>query len=497
MTASTSARSLHEIALLAERDYANPYTEVDVIATFREPSGPNLRVRAFWDGGASWRVRFTPPRAGAWAWQTIPSTGDPGLARSGSLLAVDDGSRGFLRRDAQHPEHFVFDDGSRYFMLGQTYYEIIRNAWRGSRWQRAIDRTRAFEMNKVRMLLYTWGADQNDYPDPVPFVAGNHDRLHVQYWQKIDEIVHYLAERGMLAELLFFTDHQRTFGTEPQDLRYVRYAVARYAAFTNVIWCLTNEWQLTGHDQQYWNRIGQLVKTDDPWLARADGLLRPLSIHATGDPQFKFFDQTWPAHAVIQFGNDRNNLLPHGDQWGVTGILANVGRGLPVVNDEHAYIGARERPPSPPAPTISRRKHRQVVWGVGIAGGYQTIGDARVFAGGSPIFTADWHPAKEYQDVAKFARFFATGKPYHERHSDNSVILSGERAYALVADGETIVYAAIGGRLTLRLPQGTWDVTRFDPVSGATVSLPAVAGGTAQVSLRAGKDWVLRLVRRP
>jgi hypothetical protein len=235
-------------------------------------------------------------------------------------------------------------------------------------------------------------------------------------------------------------------------------------------------------------------------MARADGYLRALSIHAAGDPRFQFFGENWPVHAVIQFGNDNDNPLVHGDEWGVTGIRANTGNGLPVVNDEHAYIGARERGPVPPPrpPTITRKKHRQTVWGVGIAGGYQSLGDARLFSRGLPIFTADWHPAKEYQDVTRFIRYWPTvGRPFHELQSDNSVILSGERAYASVAQGLIVVYAAVGGALRIFLGPGTWDVTRFDPVSGATVALPAVSGNIAEITLRSGKDWVVRLVRRP
>jgi len=40
-----------ELTLTAERDYPNPYTNVEVWAEFTHDSGIALRRLAFWDGG--------------------------------------------------------------------------------------------------------------------------------------------------------------------------------------------------------------------------------------------------------------------------------------------------------------------------------------------------------------------------------------------------------------------------------------------------------------
>ena len=56
-----------EITLTAERDYPNPYTDVDVWADFTHDSGVTLRRPAFWDGERTWRIRFASPIAeGRW-----------------------------------------------------------------------------------------------------------------------------------------------------------------------------------------------------------------------------------------------------------------------------------------------------------------------------------------------------------------------------------------------------------------------------------------------
>ena len=52
-----------EITLTAERDYPNPYTDVEVWAEFTHDAGLVLRRPAFWDGGRTWRIRFASPVA--------------------------------------------------------------------------------------------------------------------------------------------------------------------------------------------------------------------------------------------------------------------------------------------------------------------------------------------------------------------------------------------------------------------------------------------------
>jgi hypothetical protein len=52
-----------ELELQGQRDYLNPYTDVDVWVDFVQESGAVLRRPAFWDGGSVWKVRFASPIA--------------------------------------------------------------------------------------------------------------------------------------------------------------------------------------------------------------------------------------------------------------------------------------------------------------------------------------------------------------------------------------------------------------------------------------------------
>jgi len=274
------------------------YTEPDVKAVFTHQSdGKTRTVHAFYEVDSTsqivFRVRFNMSEPGNWSYQinctlqsdptgnaTCPVTGPP---KSFTVQAAVQGSnnRGFLRRDApSRPGRFVYDDNFHPFVWGQTYYQIISNNVSGGGWQLAVRNSRDNGLNKVRMLLYPWW-DYAPYGDTQPFIgamaAPNHNRLNLTHWQKFDEIVNYLYGMNdlegsrMLAEIILFKDpatgdHNRTFGTEPQDDRYLKYAVARFGAFPNVMWCFSNEWQFTGKDKTYWDNRAVTLLGWDPWM---------------------------------------------------------------------------------------------------------------------------------------------------------------------------------------------------------------------------------------
>src|SRR5437868_989167 len=50
--------------------YANPWQQASLQVTFTSPSGKTNLVYGFWDGGKTWKVRFTPDEVGRWSFQT-------------------------------------------------------------------------------------------------------------------------------------------------------------------------------------------------------------------------------------------------------------------------------------------------------------------------------------------------------------------------------------------------------------------------------------------
>lgn len=524
--------SVKQIQLKASEQYTNPYIETGVKAVFSGPGKQQQTVDGFWNGGNEFVIRFTPVSEGIWTYVT--ESNDAGLNnQKGSIQCIKNnrGEHGFLRRDEAYRYHFRWDDGTRYFMMGQTYYDLMANAMMGDRWKTAIDSSQYTGMNKVRMQVNAHKKDPKvSYPPSPVFMDTTFNHLNLLHLQKLDEVIGYMQTRSIVADLILFRD----FGTITQDERYVRYLVARYAAYTNIMWCLVNEWNYTPKEIEYWNRMGQLVRNTDPWMFN-DKLQRLLSVHQQTRIDFQFFDQDWLTHAIIQYGvrngqnvqgdewsKEQNKAkYEHGDQWGNKGIVYNLGHNMPVINDEYGYIGEPEdrsasggKTVAQPIP-LSRKKHRQILWGIYTAGGYGSAGDKYQYYkngkrstekfnaslgenDGMPYFSTNWHNPEEYKDIRHLVDFFTTrGLQYWKMAAHNELITKGERVYVLAEPGKQyVLYAAEGGSFFVNLAPGKYSAWRYHPATGKEEIMRKVQGGQKKgFTLPEGEDGVVLLLK--
>ena len=508
--ASAPQWSVYEIPLTASGNYRNPYTQASVSATFVGP-GTTLMVKGFWDGGQTWRLRFACTAQGTWGYTT--DSADSGLnGKSGTFKCVSPrtGNHGFLRRDVANPSTFIWDDGRHYFMWGQTYYEIIRSAMAGNNWKTSIDNTAAYGITKVRMLIYPWGDPSfySPYPDSQPFIgrstAPNHDVPNRAHWRRLDQVIQYIGSKGMVADVILFADASRIFGTQTQDARYTRYAIARLAAYHNVIWCMSNGWNFTHKPQSYWDREGSIVRNEDPWM-RSGTALRPISIHQGSGLTFNYPPPTnWPTYAIIQLhGSEtphrggRANYLDIPDAWGNQGITANLNLSMPVVNDEYGYIGSAVQT-NRGTLRLTRTNQRRLIWGIATAGGYGSAGDAKPLAKNKfPWLTSDWEDEPEYGDIRRLVDFFTTQSIHYWNMTSSNGLTSSSRVYVLGQAGkEYVAYSALGGGFTLNLPPpkgGRYQVTWYNPATGAYTAVTGVAGGSRSFMPTFRGDAVLHL----
>jgi hypothetical protein len=382
-------------------------------------------------------------------------------------------------------------------MVGQTYYEIISNALGGDTWKLALDQCRKYGINKVRFRLSvkTCGVADNGFSCTMPWEGGNPDKLDLNHFRATDAVVGYMYKTGMVADLMPFNSMERAFGTAEQDLRFLRYVIARYAAYPNVIWCLTNEFQRTGRTLEYLNTLGDRLRAEDPWIQQGEGL-RPLSIHPLGrkgeGDLFKLGNRTWPVHVILQTGRFRP-----GDPQQYSDMVANRRFGMPVVNDEFGYmgdtLGAWGRDAG-----YSRELHRNSMWAIYMAGGYASTGDKNKYPHGRPYKSSIWHEQPEYEDIANLVKLFTTkGVEYWKAQPDAADVLSGGRVYLLSQPGvQYLAYAASGGAFSLRLAEGRYSVRLYNPRNGSETDLPDVDGGERTFETLAGTDWVIYMKRR-
>jgi hypothetical protein len=486
-TLTATQWQLLEIPLQAERDYSERAAYNDIVVTARFRQGEReMVVRGFWDDGRAWVVRWTPPTSGIWQVAIDNANGDAGLQREAAIEVRAANERGFVRVDPVH-EAFVFDNGDYPTLIGTTTYEVVKQVRAGdTNWQTAFAQYHNHGIGKVRVLACPWPVTQwpTGYPDSSPFPNGNHSLTDPAHWQALDQVLEHARQTGLVVDLAFFADNERCFGSTAEDERYVRYVLARYAAYPNLIWNLTNEWEFTKHDRAYWNRTGELVRAEDPWMEEA-GRLRALSIHQKSRLDFVYADAGWPTHSIVQV-NQRQGYA-FGDEWGSVSIQTNSGQGRPVVNDELGYYDQTHK-----GIHVDRAQIRRSLWAIMTVGGYGTAGDASLVAGGLIYKSGRWHDlGGVYDDMRILHETLQSIPRWWEYREQPAIIRSGQRIYAGGApDLGYLVYAANGGSVRLVLPDGHYRLTRLDPRSGARVDL-GISDETIAWNPSAGADWVL------
>ncbi len=482
----------------------------------------SLTLPGYWAGKDKWTIRFCPTRTGQWDYMTVSNlSGLNGLR--GSIQCIPSSNKGFLRVDLQSPYTLSYSNGIPAWIWGNTAYEILAPACKGDVdvWHRFVDESKAHGMGKLRILVTMWnfGASYRDYESAryYPWLDCTVEKptfkaFNAAYWDRLDEVVRYLKDRDMVAELILFPDYCRNPQmsdpglidmTAEEEFLYTRYAIARYAAFPNVIWCLGNEWNIFdslrtrfgGPVPKEWaETLGNFVRTIDPYIGSAGRLL---SIHSKTYIAFPFISSNWPTHFVLQYGKRNKDGFVRGHDWGNAGIVRNLGHKKPVFNDEYAYDGEA----GPPF-VISREMARKAAWGVAIAGGYGTYAEWHEPAPGSG--TAVWHEYPSQDDIRMLHQLM-TSVDYRHMAAHNELILDKPKntgAYLLANPGrEYLMYAADGpaGPFRIMMRPGQYKSSWISPTSGKvlTTEMKLIIGEEKEIVIDspAYKDDILLYIR--
>jgi hypothetical protein len=127
---------IQEIILAAQREYANPYVDVECWVDLEGP-GFKRRVHGFWDGGRTFRVRIVATQPGEWSWRVGSNRADdPGFAGSGKFRAIawtsaeleqNPNRRGFVRASV-NGHALRYADDTPFFLVGDTW--LAASTWR-------------------------------------------------------------------------------------------------------------------------------------------------------------------------------------------------------------------------------------------------------------------------------------------------------------------------------------------------------------------------------
>ncbi len=256
-----------EFAFTSESEYDNPFTEVDLTATFTHAGGQTIAVNGFYDGDHTWRVRFMPLEEGAWSFETASNDGALS-GQSGELSCVAP-TKDYLRGPiSTKGHHFFHADGSPRFLLSTR----LSCHWAEPEvWIDAIRYLKDHRINRVFFIMGgVHGIVEQLYGEDRDF-----DRYDLEKFQGIDRFVDTLRKEGMLAGPYFyyFNDGAQNEMTSEQDRAYIKYGMARFGAYCNVLPCLSNE-----VEQKFSSRRGQYDLRAHEWCNEMGPLMKELAV---------------------------------------------------------------------------------------------------------------------------------------------------------------------------------------------------------------------------
>lgn len=276
-----------EIALSGPSN-GNPFREVSLQATFT-CNGTSVTVPGFYDGDGIYRIRFLPLQEGHWNYRTVSNA--PEMDQQTGVLEIQparEGRHGPVR--VHNTYSFAYDDGTPFIPFGTTAY-----AWAvqdRETVEQTFESLRQAPFNKIRMsalpkhylhnfnepcgYLFEGGILDPEAPVPPAFIGMegknyrfDFSRPNTKFFQYFDTILQRLDEMGIQADLILFHNYDRwgfSCMSQEDNLAYVRYMVARYAAYPNVWWSMANEWDLCrGWTEDMWMELTLAVAHEDPF----------------------------------------------------------------------------------------------------------------------------------------------------------------------------------------------------------------------------------------
>jgi len=249
--------------------HAAPYVSVDLKAEFRSPRHRTFLAPAFWDGGRKMVIRFTPTEAGDWDYR-LTSNVAAWEGKTGSFTAAASDAPGFIR--AANVHHWAYTERNQpHLWMGAT--ELGFASMDDAAFRAVADARAAQKFNHLRGLVLG--------PEPDSGFASP-DQPDVARFRRLDDRVGYLNQKGLIADLILAGGQgqlTRLFPSWEQRRRFIRYLMARYAAF-NVTWEAVQYFEDYPDGRALLKEIGGVLKEFDayqhPRTSGARGTSAPL-----------------------------------------------------------------------------------------------------------------------------------------------------------------------------------------------------------------------------
>jgi len=497
---------VYEIELTARGAVEAPYLGTKVRVVFTGPDGADVVVDAFYDGDGHYKARAYCHTTGQWTWRS--ESDRPELdGRKGAFTVEPSDLPGKLRLCERDPYQFAYDNGDWFLHIGDTGYRYAVDS--EPRWREYIDEAAEMGVTKVR----TWFCRSRSGVEAL-FAEGRKG-MNLAYWQEIDRRLSYALDRhpNIIFQLILYGEDTKELLRYDQGdpaCQYVaRYAQARWSAFPNVYWCISNDREivrdrpLQGRRVPHGtiDRIGRDMEQREPW-----GTL--ITNHQARLSGYDFTEAPWSDIVTLE---DLDQV--HGKV-----ILAYRDKAKrPIVNDEDRYELYRN-------PANHRYFFRRLMWASLLSGGHATYGGLRTYEaydGGPQRGVQGYFRANRAgvlsqggHDFRHIHSFFGSGKMDLIGMRPDDACVGGDplKWKCCHTDRTYIIYLAnpTGAdprtdnphfnrpSVTVTLPEGKYRVRWFDPRSGEWTAGGPISGGRKRLKTpgdaRIGwGDWIVVL----
>jgi len=515
-----------ELTLKSSSSYRNPFRDAWVRASFRHHTEPTITVDGFYDGEDTWRVRFMPTELGRWDF-SIESNDQALNGESGSIECI--GAEKPYLHGPLLPDglHFRHADGEWRFLISTRLSCHFADP---DVWTEVIGFLKDHGINRVLFMVPgVRGTSGMLYGK-----NGDFDSYNVDNFQKIDSFIDSLRQADILASPYFyyFDDGFQREMTADQDERFLRYCMARFGAYANVMPVLANEVELKytdrrdpGYDlrsHEWANRLGQLLK-NLAVFGLPVSVHNPMETYEARSPGFFALLEDWPfpwanfmlrqlqvgaLGAVDEVADD----VPEPDQgeWNVRAyarqnqLLIDFRRfEIPVINEEPGYeLGGDHSWDGQTSQTFLA-----TAWTATVAGAYIMWGSPATYELDRPFpdleQTATPPNLRTLSQIMDRVPFWAM-QPRNDVVNENPAEIDDEqyrRNFALIQPGRYyLIYSLDGGGIDVNVEAGVYQVSKFDltdiHVDTDDSGVEEMAeDGKISLTLQRGRQWVV-LARR-
>ncbi len=466
-------RGVWEIELPLDVVDGNPFFDVDLQFIFTLPDGKEVTAEGFYRGGNKWAGRAYCGQTGTWKWRTEANR--PALqGKQGAFEVRPSNLPGKLRQHPQDQRQFAYDNGRWFLHLGDTGYRYVTDT--EPLWQQYIDEAAQVGFNKIRVWFCRGRSDIQ------AVFTTERKNLDLAYWDEAERRLIYALEKYPHIQFQLIV-----YGEDLAELRrysegdhaaflVARYAQARFSAFPNVQWCISNDSIISPAAGKRniapvtIQSIGRDMQKREAW----DTLLANHQARFTG---YSFVDAPWSDIITVEDKDQVNGAL----------LLQYRASGSdPVVLDEDRYEHYM-------SPKHDRYFFRRLMWASLLSGGHATYGGLKTyeaFAGTNELkgvqgyLTAvrDGRLADGAADFRHIRGFFdEAGLTLVGLQPNDSMAGSDAHSGKVIAGDRTIIaylqnpdsstpeaanVAETPAVCRLHLPAGDWRIRWFDPRTG-------------------------------